>query len=428
MRPATAESLAEHLLESRRAELALLEGIPDDCMLGRNERFLEPPIWEMGHVGWFQEKWILRNLDRTEPLWRDGDGIYDAFHVSYKLRWEHDFPSRTRTRAYLDEVLRRAVGRLRDHLSEEETYYYTLAALHEDMHTENLAVIMQTLGMASPLLCGPRASLTAPDEAYVPHDVEVPGGAFVLGAPDAERFVFDNELCAHPMLVQPFVIASTPVTNAQFAEFVADGGYRRRELWRARGWYWLSRAGIEHPLFWQREPGGAWAERRFDRDEALDPWAPVVGVCWHEADAFARWARRRLPTEAEWEMAATFDPATGAKRRFPWGDAAPSPELASLDFRAGWPVDVRAHAAGDSPAGCRQMIGNVWEWVADTFRPYPGFVAGPYREYSEPYFGSKKVLRGGCWTTRSALIRPAYRNFFLPHRRNLFAGFRTAVA
>ena len=170
-----------------------------------------------------------------------------------------------------------------------------------------------------------------------------------------------------------------------------------------------------------------WYERRFDAVAALDPWHPLVHVNWYEAQAYCRWAGRRLPTEAEWEMAATLDPATGRKRRFPWGDEPPTPERANLDFRAGATVDVRALPSGDSPVGCRQMIGNVWEWVEDTFEPYPGFVCGPYREYSQPYFGQKKVLRGGCWATRSRLIRSTWRNFYMRHRRNIFAGFRTVA-
>jgi iron(II)-dependent oxidoreductase len=150
-------------------------------------------------------------------------------------------------------------------------------------------------------------------------------------------------------------------------------------------------------------------------------------VNWYEADAYCRWAGRRLPTEAEWETAATLEPATGCKRRFPWGDGPPTASCANLDFRAAGTIDVRALPAGDSPVGCRQMIGNVWEWVEDTFTAYPGFVCDPYKEYSQPYFGQKKVLRGGCWATRSRLIRATWRNFYMRHRRNIFAGFRTVA-
>jgi iron(II)-dependent oxidoreductase len=217
------------------------------------------------------------------------------------------------------------------------------------------------------------------------------------------------------------------VTNAEFQAFVDDGGYRRRECWSRRGWEWRRRDSAEHPLFWRRDADGRWHARRFDAWAPVEPWHPVVHVNWYEADAFCRWAGRRLPTEAEWEMAATLDLATGRKRRFPWGDEPPTPDRASLDYRAGGTIDVRALPAGDSPAGCRQMIGNVWEWVEDTFRPYPGFVCDPYAEYSQPYFGEKKVLRGGGWTTRSRLVRSTWRNFYKRHRRNALAGFRTAA-
>jgi iron(II)-dependent oxidoreductase len=233
--------------------------------------------------------------------------------------------------------------------------------------------------------------------------------------------------------VKPFRIFSTPVTNAEFAAFVDDDGYRRRHLWDRRGWDWRRREGAEHPLFWLRGGDGRWYERRFDQVVPLEPWHPVVYVNWYEAEAYCRWAKRRLPTEAEWELAASAEPTldgrsmTSRKRRFPWGDELPTPDRANLDFRAGGTVDVRALPAGDSAFGCRQMIGNVWEWVADTFDPYPGFECDPYKEYSQPYFGQKKVLKGGCWTTRSRLIRNTWRNFFMRHRRNIFAGFRTCA-
>jgi iron(II)-dependent oxidoreductase len=227
--------------------------------------------------------------------------------------------------------------------------------------------------------------------------------------------------------VAPFRIASTPVTNAEFQAFVEDGGYQRRACWSRRGWDWRRREGAAHPLFWTRDRGARWSEQRFDAIVPLDPCHPVVHVNWYEAEAFCRWAGRRLPTEAEWEMAATLDVVTGAKRRFPWGDEPPTPERANLDYRAGGTIDVRALPGGDSPVGCRQMIGNVWEWVEDTFQPYPGFVCDPYAEYSAPYFGHKKVLRGGGWTTRSRLIRATWRNFYKRQRRNVLAGFRTVA-
>lgn len=428
--PADAEPLVEALRDARAVELALLDGLGDEEMLGRRGHFIEPPLWEMGHVGWFQELWILRHLDGAAPLRPGADAIYDAFNVPYTRRWDHAFPSRAETLRYISDVLQRTVGRLASRTpTADDTYFYALVALHEDMHAENLTLILQTHGYRRPALIAP-PRLTPPplvDPAYRPHDVTVAGGTVLLGAAADEPFVFDNEKWAHPVEVQPFRISSTPVTNAEFQRFVDDDGYRRREWWSRRGWEWRRREGAEHPLFWCRSGDGRWYERRFDSVVPLAPWGPVVHVNWYEAEAYGRWAGRRLPTEAEWEMAATLDPVTGRKRRFPWGDEPPTPARANLDYGAGGPIDVRALPDGDSAVGCRQMIGNVWEWVDDTFEPYPGFVCDPYKEYSAPYFGQKKVLRGGAWPTRSRLIRSTWRNFYMRHRRNIWAGFRTVA-
>jgi iron(II)-dependent oxidoreductase len=422
-----AQALLDALRDARGVELSLLDDLTDAQMLGSRAHFLEPPIWEMGHVGWFQEYWLLRRLDGADPLLKGGDEIYDSFNVSYTRRWDHCFPSRAATLEYISEVLRRSVARLESREPrEQDAYFYTLAAQHEDMHAENLAAIRQTLGYTRPALLRPGCAPPAVDHEFRPRDVAVPSATFMLGADPGELFVFDNEKWAHPVEVAPFCIAATPVTNAEFLAFVEDGGYRRRECWGRRGWDWRRREGAEHPLFWQQHDG-RWFEQRFELLVPLEAWHPVVHVNWYEAEAFCRWAGRRLPTEAEWEMAATLDPATGRKRRFPWGDAPPTPESANLDYRNGGTLDVRALPAGDSPLGCRQMIGNVWEWVADTFEPYPGFACDPYKEYSEPHFGDKKVLKGGCWTTRSRLIRATWRNFFKRQRRNVFAGFRTVA-
>ena len=426
----TSVALLAALLDARGVEQDLVHGLTDAQLLGRPGHFLEPPIWELGHVAWFQEYWVLRRASGAASLLPGSDDLYDSFKEPYTRRWDQAYPSRAQTLAYMDEVLRRSAAQLASREpGGEDAYFYTLATLHEDMHAENLTLILHTLGHARPPLrqLDPAWGCPPVDGAYRPRDVSLPGGCFLLGAAREEPFTFDNEKWAHPVEVQPFRISSTPVTNGEFQAFVDDGGYRRRECWSRRGWEWRRRGAIEHPLFWLRGDGGRWLARRFAEVTPLEAWHPAVHLNWYEAEAFCRWAGRRLPTEAEWEMAATVDPSTGRKRRFPWGDGPPTPERASLDYLAGGTIDVRALPAGDSPAGCRQMIGNVWEWVEDTFLPYPGFVCDPYREYSEPHFGHKKVLRGGAWTTRSRLIRSTWRNFYMRHRRNAFTGFRTVA-
>jgi iron(II)-dependent oxidoreductase len=219
----------------------------------------------------------------------------------------------------------------------------------------------------------------------------------------------------------------------EYQAFVNAGGYLQRELWSDEGWAWRQDNGVEYPVFWQKDTTGDWYRRHFDTLVPLEPYLPMVHVNWYEANAYCAWAGRRLPTEAEWEMAASAEPTADGrgilprKRRFPWGDDPPSPERANLDSIALDCIDVRALAAGDSAFGCRQMIGNVWEWTADTFMPYPGFEMDPYSTYSAPSFGRQKVLRGGSWPTRSRVIRNTWRNFYTPDRNNMFAGFRTCA-
>ena len=262
--------------------------------------------------------------------------------------------------------------------------------------------------------------------------MEIPGGEYRLGAEEDTPFVFDNEQWAHPVRVAPFRIARAPVTNAEFLAFVESGAYARRESWSYEGWRWRSRSGAGHPVYWRQGAPG-WERRHYDRWVPLEPHAPVIHVNWYEAEAWCNWAGRRLPTEAEWELAASAEPAPGGgflpvKRRYPWGDAPPTPAHANLDAACLGAVDVAALPAGDSAFGCRQMLGNVWEWTASPFYPFPGYVLDhPYKEYSAPWFGYQKVLRGGCWATRARLIRNTYRNFFLPDRRDVFAGFRTCA-
>ena len=417
------DSLAQDLLDTRARTLELVEDLSDAQWLGPRLDIVNPLLWEVAHVGWFQEYWVLRHARGKAPRLARGDALYDSAKVAHDTRWDLPLYPRTEVLAYLREVLDDVVA-CAGTPPDRAGYYHWLTGAHEDMHGEAFAYTRQTLGLRAPRL----AVAGRPDDADagpLPGDAEVGGGTYLLGAieQDVSGFVFDNEKWAHPATLAPFRIARAPVTNAELAAFVDDGGYRRRELWSEAGWIWRCREDAEHPVYWVRD-GGAFRERRFDELVPLAPHRPVIHLCWFEADAWCRWAGRRLPTEAEWELAASgFE-----KRRFPWGDASPSARHANLDGRAGWTVDVAAHPEGDSACGCRQMIGNVWEWTASDFAPYPGFVVDPYKEYSEPWFHTPhKVLRGGCWVTRGRLLRNTWRNFYPPDRRDVLAGFRTCA-
>jgi iron(II)-dependent oxidoreductase len=433
----TRPELADWVCEARQRTCALIADLNDDQLLGPQLAILNPLLWEIGHIAWFQEKWVLRQGGTTASIRRDADALYDSAAVPHTTRWDLLLPDREATLAYLRAVRDRVVEQLRHRDVGQETVYFTLLSVfHEDMHTEAITYTRQTLGYPAPAL-GVRRNKDRDDAGPLPGDVEIPGGVHPIGAAPPgparrsermsgeEPFVFDNEKWAHPVANRSFAIARAALTQAEFAAFVDDGGYRQRRFWCEEGWRWREQATADHPVYWRREAAGRWLRRDFDGWAPLEPHRPVVHVNWYEAEAYCRWAGRRLPSEVEWEIAASM--SDGRKRRFPWGEALPTPEQANLDWQALGCVDVAAHAGGDSDAGCRQMIGNVWEWTASDFLPYPGFVADPYREYSAPWFGTHKVLRGGCWATRSRLLRNTWRNFYLPDRRDVWAGFRTCA-
>jgi len=443
------------LQEARARTLELIDDLSDEQMIGPRLAIVNPLRWEVGHVGWFQERWVLRHFRNERPVNPDADRLYDSARIAHDTRWDLPLPTKAQVIAYIQEVLKRVtevpIGRGPGPKVDgyDQAYYVRLALFHEYMHAEAFTYTRQTLGYPRPKIGisggaddGHKAvrviagSITRHDQSIpqpaADNDVDIPGGTFMLGSPPDFDFVFDNEQWAHSVEVRPFRIARCAVTQSEFAAFVEDGGYERRELWTVQGWKWREGAGARHPVYWRREASGRWMRRHFDEWLPLEDRLPVIHVNWFEADAYCRWAGRRLPTEVEWEMAASAEPAPGGgiqprKRLFPWGDEPPTAEHANLDWRAMGCVEVDALPAGDSAFGCRQMIGNVWEWTATDFQPYPGFSPGPYKEYSVPWFGDHKVLRGGCWATRSGMIRNNYRNFYQPHRRDVWAGFRTCA-
>ena len=422
----TSQVLEAWVRDARRRTLELIGDLDDGQLLGPRLPTVNPLLWEIGHVAWFQEWWVLRRGDSLSPLRAEADSLYDSAAVAHDTRWDLLLPGRDVTLRYLARVEDLVLERLARGPSPDEVYFTLLSVFHEDMHAEAFTYTRQTLGYPAPRLSGDGGSAPAGEDAPWDGDVTVAGGVYSLGAEPAEPFVFDNEKWAHPVPLRPFAIARAPVTQTEFAAFVEDGGYCRPELWADAGWAWRERAAAERPVYWRREADG-WQRRDFDRWVPLEPHRPVIHVNWYEADAYCRWAGRRLPAEAEWEAAASWSGPGESKRRFPWGADAPTPEQVNLDGQAVGCVGVAAHAAGDSPCGCRQMIGNVWEWTADDFLPYQGFTPDPYKEYSAPWFGDHKVLRGGCWATRGRLLRNTWRNFYRPHRRDVFAGFRTCA-
>ena len=423
--PVSTEHLIAILNDTNARTLELVRGLDAEQLIGPKLDIVNPLQWEIGHAAWFHEYFILRRKYGREKIHPRGDQVDDSSAVHHETRWDLPLLEMDETLQYIADVRDALIERLGDGMaSEQDSYLYQFTTFHQDMHNEAYTYTRQTLGYPTPDFAA--AEPEAEAAGSWPGDAAIPGGTLMIGSPRDAPFVFDNEKWAHPVEVAPFRMAKAQVTNGDFAEFVADGGYAGERFWDEVGWQWRCQTEAAHPVYWQPDSPGQWKLRRFDRLIDLPPNQAVIHVNWFEAQAYCRWAGRRLPTEAEWEFAATDD-GRGGKRAYPWGDAEPDATRANLDGRALGTIDVAARPAGDSLHGVRQMIGNVWEWTDTTFGPFPGFAPDDYKEYSEPLFGTTKVLRGGAWPTRGRMVDSTYRNFYGPERRDVLAGFRTCA-
>jgi iron(II)-dependent oxidoreductase len=351
---------------------------------------------------------------------------YDAFETPRADRGQLDFLAPAEAREYLEEVRRRTLS-----LTESRGTgpLHELVLRHEHQHGETM---LQTIQLAQidgyePVRAERRSVSTGANGSPTPTGlelIEVPGGECTIGAPSS-GFAYDNERPRHLTDVRSFLIGATPITNASYLTFVEGGGYERREWWSEEGWAWKEQYDITRPGRWTADLRAEW---RLSKLEPLDPRRPVVHVSWFEADAFARAHGVRLPTEVEWEKAATWDQQALQARPYPWGkDPIVAGVHANVDHIDRGPAPADAHPAGASPYGCLGMIGDVWEWTSSRFGGYPGFRAHPYREYSEVFFGSDYlVLRGGSWATRARVATPTFRNWDYPQRRQIFSGIRVA--
>ncbi|HEX3426517.1 MAG TPA: ergothioneine biosynthesis protein EgtB [Acidimicrobiales bacterium] len=422
---------AQALEAARRRSLELLAPLDDTALTRQHSPLMSPLVWDLAHVGNYEDLWLVRAAGARAGVEPALDDIYDAFR--------HVRADRPRLPLLGPLEARRYISRVRDHALDvlerleldpavplmAGAFVVGLVVQHEHQHDETMLATLQLMGGA-----GYRAVAPPPPQPTAGGtpgaQVWVPDGAFEMGTDDV-AWAYDNERPCHAVELRGFWIDRWPVTNAQYQAFMADGGYRRRELWHPAGWSFREEAALEAPQFWHRQGPGSWTRDRFGWVEDVPPDEPVQHVCWYEADAYARWAGRRLPTEQEWEKAARWSPSSGGARQYPWGDGAPGLERANLGGRHFRPAAVGAYPAGAAACGAEQLIGDVWEWTSSDFGPYPGFASFPYREYSEVFFGPRyKVLRGGSWATDGAAVRATFRNWDYPIRRQIFAGFRCA--
>jgi gamma-glutamyl hercynylcysteine S-oxide synthase len=364
------EAIADRLAAARRRTLELIEPLDEAQLNQVYSPILSPLAWDLGHIANFEELWLVQTVGDREPLHGDLGRFYDAIENPRKIRGELPILRDAELRSYLDDVRQRTlevldeveIGPNAEDPLLREGFIYKMLIAHELQHNETmLQLLMMVDGYEPPNIEPGPATVLAPETRNVTEMVSIPGGAHEIGAP-ATGFAYDNERPRHLVDLPPFEIDAAPVTNGAYFQF-------------------LQETGAEPPLYWERDPDGAWAHTARGRRDPLDPLRPVVHVSWHEADAFARWTGKRLPSEQEWEAAH---------------------------------ADLRG-------------VGQAWEWTSSDFVAYPGFQAFPYREYSEVFFGDEyKVLRGGSWATERQVMRPSFRNWDLPQRRQIFAGVRCA--
>jgi iron(II)-dependent oxidoreductase len=419
-------------LESARAKtLWLLEAVPEAFLKVRVHDFYSPVGWHFGHIGMTEEFWV-----QTQALQRPCRDAALSFLFANLPENPKDnrvhLPSREEIVAYLAATRRQTLQALEatdlasDNPLITDGYAWEFAYQHECQHQETIAELLQLIHTEGHFP-DVRAAPFSP-AAQLTEMVSLSGGAFLMGSDD--RHGYDNEKRAHRVEVAPFELDRTPVTSAQWLAFMADGGYSNHRLWHDAGYFdWALPNRITGPEYWRRAQGdaGAYFYVGPTGPRPIDPQEPVCGISWYEADAYARWAGKRLPTEAEWEFAAAYDPADGRSRRYPWGDAAPEPRRAAFGLSAWQPAPVGTHPDGASALGLLDMAGGVWEWTASPFLPYPGFAAFPYDGYSQDHMdGHHLGCRGGSWATSAPILRCSFRNWYVPTYRQGFLGVRCA--
>jgi gamma-glutamyl hercynylcysteine S-oxide synthase len=435
------EELTEQMARTRERTLALFDLAREEDLHESPGFGFRPIIWHLAHIGVFEAYWLVQKLKGEGAPDERYERIFDPINTPREE--SKNLPSRREMEDYLKRVRERTLRHLDETKFDEsdpllrDGYVFRLVLEHEQQHQETLAYLFQLLNPSKKTR--PVATQFSDKSDRVTSDafaaelsapkgemISVAEGAFMMGAAD-DAFAYDNERPLHTVHVPAFKIDKLLTTNEEYAHFINEGGYKRREWWSDEGWEWREREDWRAPLYWTQQSGQWRVQRMFDESLMMGQH-PVVGVSWYEAEAYARFMNKRLPTEAEWEKAASWDAMRERKRRFSWGDTEPSRAVCNFDYHFWGTTPVGSFPEGASAYGCLDMTGNVWEWTSSPFLGYPNFKAYPYPEYSETWFdGDHRVLKGGSWATQASTLRISFRNFFRRHFRIAFAGIRCAA-
>jgi gamma-glutamyl hercynylcysteine S-oxide synthase len=422
--PPRAKDVVVALREARERTLAITGSVSDEDLARVHSTLMSPLVWDLGHIAAFEDLWLVHRFGGRPLLRDDLADVYDAFETPRAHRGDLPFLAPAAAREYLAAVRHRTFDVI-DERGIGDGVVHEMVLRHEYQHNETMLQTLQLARLRDYRPVGRHAGRSSMGSSPTGLElIEVEAGKCTMGAA-AEGFAYDNERPRHRTDVRGYLIGRAPITNATYLTFVEGGGYKRREWWSDEGWAWKEQYDITRPGAWTADHAAEW---RLGALQPLDPHRPVVHVSWFEADAFARAHGVRLPTEIEWEKAATWDQDNGQARGYPWGNDPPVAGVhANLDQVGCGPAPADVHPAGASFYGCLGMIGDVWEWTSSDFSGYPGFVAHPYREYSEVFFGTDyKVLRGGSWASRALVSTPTFRNWDHPERRQIFSGIRIA--
>jgi len=421
------ESLLDRV---RRRTHTMVDPLSYDDVHKQFDDIMSPVVWDVGHVGNFEEYWLLRELDGRPAQDETYDRIYNPFD---NPRWSRgDLPLLDREEAfdYLAEVRGDVFELLKTTSFDPDSpllrdgYVYNMVIQHEAQHQETVLQALDLRPDLEPYSIASERGLPSVRPVDDEERIAIPGGTFVVGTDDRTA-AYDNERPSHRVHLDSFAIERFPVTARRYGSFIDNGGYRREELWSEEGWLWLAKAGETAPQGWIPNPGGGWLVRRFGHVRPLDPAEPVQHVSFYEAEAFAAAQGARLPTEPEWEKAAAWDESEQRNRMYPWGQTRPTPELANLDHSHWGPVPVGSYPRGASAYGVEQLLGDTYEWTSSWFDGYPGYQTFPYPEYSEVFFGEDyRVLRGASWATSPSVARSTFRNWDHAARRQIMSGIR----